>query len=871
MTNRVLAIILLSLASNIALSQTTISGIVLSFEDKSTIPQANISIYRIPEGSMLAYTFSGKSGFFSLNISDEELKKGIQLEISFIGFQKYTTTLYSQPSEPLTILLKEKPFKINEVVVKAPKISTKGDTLDYVTSAFTKEHDHNIGEVMQRIPGIVVDNSGLIKYNDQPINALYIDGKNMLESQYGIATNNIKPDLVTMIQIFENHQPIKALKEHRISENAAINLKITPSTKNKLIGFAELGAGISPGLWNARLTLFKFTGENQCYTIFKSNNDGTDISTELTMHSIGRDLQFQQPQLYNNTTLNIAGEVTPPAINERALFNSSHLTSINFLFPIGKSTQAILKIGYLYDNKDYNNSAKTGFIIGGKEEMLLVEKNSVSRENNMPSFDFTITANNDKLYIKNKLFGRASFAQTSGVVSGTANYMQNLSQDNYDFAEILNIIKPVGHVLLRFNSRTQVSSVPETLEIVSDSIRQSSELLQFSTENEFSTQIKIGKLRPEISFGFKQLTNHFSSCLSDSRSNTSLSGENDIICSNTEIYINPTLTCERNNFKLQFGAPFKASFIGLKDDCMKSDTTGDHIRISPQIRAVINLNPNIEGFLSYSYGSKYQTNPSGLTSSHILVNSLTLSKGYNAIVENFNHSASIGLTYKDILKLFHAWFNISFSTKSGGTRSSLVYNEFITERELIPDKKLSNQVIYASSNVSKAFFDNPLILKFLISYTSAISNVRQLDDNVKIKSESITVQPFFSYSFFQKVDMEFSNILSITNYSEIRGYNSECINNRSTLMTFFKFSNKLGMTIYIDNYMEKIDQQKASNSLFSDLLLNYQSEKVGIELALKNIFNKKRYISNTYFELTQIERIYQIRPRSIMVTFSKSF
>jgi len=106
----------------------------------------------------------------------------------------------------------------------------------------------------------------LIKYNDKPINALYIDGKNMLENQYGIATKNIRPDLVTMIQIFENHQPVKVLKEHQLSENAALNLKIAPSAKNRLIGVADLGAGISPALWNARLALFKFAGKNQWFS-----------------------------------------------------------------------------------------------------------------------------------------------------------------------------------------------------------------------------------------------------------------------------------------------------------------------------------------------------------------------------------------------------------------------------------------------------------------------------------------------------------------------------------------------------------------------------------------------------------------------------
>lgn len=871
MINKTGIIIILCFLPDIITAQLKISGIVLSLEDKSAITLANVSIYRVRDGSMVTYTFSGDKGEFSIDISNEELTKGIRLDISYVGFQKFSSTFSSIPSGPLTIILKNEPFKLNEIFVKAPKVSTRGDTLDYVASAFTKEQDNNIGEVLQRIPGIVVESSGLVKYNDKPINALYIDGKNMLDSQYGIATKNIRPDLVTIIQIFEKHQPIKVLKEFQFSENAAINLKIAPSARNSIIGIANLGVGLSPPLWDSRLALFKFAGKTQVLSMIKSNNDGNDIASELTVHSIGRDLQFQQPQLNKNTSLNISGETSAPLSNDRGLFNTSHLASFNVLFPIWSSTEATLKISYLNDNQNYINITTTRFIIDGTEKMVLIEKSNLSKGCNVPSFDFTLTANNNNVYIKNKLFGRAYIAQKYGIVTGSGNFRQNLNQDNYDFAEIISIIKPIGNIFLKFNSRTQVSSIPEVLEIKNDSIKQSSELFQFNSENEFSTQIKIGRLRPEISFGFKQFTSRFSSCLTDSRLNPSLSGENNTHYSNTECFINPTINYEIDKFKIQFNIPLKTSFISLEDIYMKKDTSANQIRISPRVRAVINFSQMFEGSISYAFGSVNQYDLLGLTSSNVLTNYRNLTKGYHGIIENYSHSTSIGFVYKDILNLLYIWFSSSYLTKSGGTRSSLTYNEFITIKELIPDINRSNKVIYLSGNISKAFLNNPLILKFQMSFTSSISNINQLENNICIKSRTLLLHPSFTYSLLEKANFEFSNMLNITNLNESMGYKSNYINNRSTLLTYLKLSDKTGFNINIDNYIEGVERKKLTNTIFSDIGFSYQSKKIGVDITLKNIFNKKQYISNTYADLTHIERCYNVRPRSIMVSVSTNF
>ncbi|MBP6454683.1 MAG: carboxypeptidase regulatory-like domain-containing protein [Bacteroidales bacterium] len=542
--------VLLIFVSVALYSQGVISGVVTSSDDSKPIPNAHILLLNPADKSIIAYTFSDENGLFNLDSGVNKENAEFIVEVSFIGFQKYSALYKAIPPDKLRIILRSEPFEIRSAVIKAPKVSMRGDTLNYMTSGFVKEQDRNIGEVLKRIPGVVVDVSGQIKYNDKPINAFYIDGKNMLEGQYGIATNNIRPDLVTMIQVFENHQPVRALKEHQYSENAAINLTIHPDARARFVGTADIGAGVYPAMWNFRSSLFRFSKTSQTMTILKSNKAGIDIATDLRLHSMGPDSQLQQPDLSAQNILNMAESSSAPVKSDRTLFNTSHLASVNLLIPLEKDVQATLRVGYLNDKKTADNLQTTRFIIDGENDIVLTERGSSSRHENVPGMDFTITSNKEKIYVQNRLYGRVSLSDVSGKLTGINSINQDLSQNQFDFAEIFNLIKPLKNTVLRFNSRTQYRSLPEELNIVSDSIRQTVGLTQIKSNNIISTQIKLGWFRPEITAGYNVSSQHLKSELSDVRKNVILSEKNDIKLYASKFFITQTFRYDRDSFRL---------------------------------------------------------------------------------------------------------------------------------------------------------------------------------------------------------------------------------------------------------------------------------------------------------------------------------
>ena len=283
---------------------------------------------------------------------------------------------------------------------------------------------------------------------------------------------------------------------------------------------------------------------------------------------------------------------------------------------------------------------------------MLIERGSSSRHENVPGMDFTVTSNKEKIYVQNRLYGRVSLSDVSGNLTGVNSINQDLSQNQYDFAEIFNLIKPLKNSVLRFNSRTQYRSLPEELNIVSDSIRQTVGLTQIKSNNIISTQIKLGWFRPEITAGYNVSSQHLKSELSDVRKNVILSGENDMKLYSSELFITPTFRYDRDKFRLVIRSPLKMLGYNLKNVRGASDTSSLFFRISPAVTATFIPSGNWEGNLSYSFGQTAQGEVQSMNPSFIVNNYRTLSEGYAGILESKCQSSAVRIIYRNALKRY---------------------------------------------------------------------------------------------------------------------------------------------------------------------------------------------------------------------------
>ena len=100
---------------------------------------------------------------------------------------------------------------MQEVSIKADKIIQNKDTTSYFVTNFATTKDRTIGDVLTNMPGINIAENGKISYNGSPINKFYVEGIDLFDGKYNLATNNISYENIARVGVIEKSQAIKAL------------------------------------------------------------------------------------------------------------------------------------------------------------------------------------------------------------------------------------------------------------------------------------------------------------------------------------------------------------------------------------------------------------------------------------------------------------------------------------------------------------------------------------------------------------------------------------------------------------------------------------------------------------------------------------
>lgn len=347
--------LLISMSTSTMLcAQVIISGTV---KNQSGTPLVNASIIISPVGSNKVIAFKMTDGKGAFSIAHQYGLDSIQVKLNLLNHETEIKTIINQTQE-VHFIAKEKATVLEEVFVKDPMVFRKGDTIVHDVAQFANKNDRTLADVIKRMPGLEIDESGKMKYQGKDINQFTVEGKDLMQGRYGIIPNSIPHQDVGKLEVVENNQPIKMLKDKVPSENAGINIKLKKSVTWTGSGSAALG--LSPFLWNLKLTPMLFTKKRQALFNVKSNNTGEDIISEngnfISLSGFMGQSQdngtgnFLQPSLVN-----------PPASipQNRYWFNRSHAIGANFLEGLKHDWEAKANLLYTYHELDLKGSSNT--------------------------------------------------------------------------------------------------------------------------------------------------------------------------------------------------------------------------------------------------------------------------------------------------------------------------------------------------------------------------------------------------------------------------------------------------------------------------------------------------------------------------------
>lgn len=266
---------LAAVQSLMCLSQESISGKVT--DEVTDQPVAGVFISFLKEESMIGYCYSESDGSFTIDFNADDRPEVILA--SMLGYSVFRKNV---EDSFVDIRLKEKRMNLNTAVVSETVMEAKGDTVSYMVSAFREKDDVVIADVLKRLPGIAVTESGGIIHNGAGINKFYIEGLDLLGSRYGIATQNLSANDISRVEVYQNHQPIKVLEGVVLTDRSAVNIILKENAKNSWMYSGDLAMGVSDDfLFDAKGLVTRFSKISQDLYLLKGNNVGDDIFNDI--------------------------------------------------------------------------------------------------------------------------------------------------------------------------------------------------------------------------------------------------------------------------------------------------------------------------------------------------------------------------------------------------------------------------------------------------------------------------------------------------------------------------------------------------------------------------------------------------------------
>jgi hypothetical protein len=732
------------------------------------------------------------------------------------------------------------------------------------------------------MPGIEVKESGQIEYRGKPISKFYIENMDMLQGRYGIATNNITASDIATVQVFENHQPIKALQDIAFTDDAALNLKLKPGAKGIYTAMADLGAGMdNQFLWNSSLTAMYFSKKRQHLAAIKTNNTGTSLEQEF------QSLTSEEMQLTGSIVSIV--QPSPPQINKsRYLFNQAMGGTINNLLKIKNEAEFTFNVNGFRDIDDRKSYDQTRYFIPGEDTVTIKEQmDSHSSRLNIEG-GIGYKSNNDKNYLNTRLLFSGNFTESSGNIFSNESIKQNGDYDPLKLAATIHWIRRGNNKLssgAELYSRSFYQSQPYRLDItpgmfdnaLNDSlpfnaVRQDLAFNSFETRNSLMFLSSAGwksiRIRPIMLVSLEHQT--LNTQLSGSQQGNTFSEltddslQNELTWMRIKAGISLKLTYRKRDFNFELSTPIQVQHIMLSDKIKAEDAQQNRIIFQPQTNLRYSINTHWEVSGSWFW---YNHNPNlrNLYSGYIMQNYRTLSRYQSRLSDSYGQQAAFKLSYKDIMRFLFTNIEVRYNQY----RNEVMYaQEFEGAMMKVSAVALENTGDYLSltAHAGKGFNWKKLSVNSEASWGKGLTPQLRQDSLIDYKNQGINANITFSMALSESV--QFANKSS---WSQISG----STNNGEKLDPIISFIDAATINYILSNGlifsfgMEYYDTRNGSRKQSFYLLdagITYTWKRLRFTLDYTNILNTADYIYAYYGTLSSYYSAYRIRPASVLLS-----
>ncbi len=801
----------------------------------------------------LGFTQTKDDGTFSLTVPKG--KNCSFISFSMIGYSKKTLPV-GRFSNGQTISLNESSLELKEVKVTSKRLRKSNDTLTYSVAGFRQKQDRSIADVIAKMPGLEVTDNGTIKYQGKAISDFYIEGLDLMGSNYSLASENLNAMKVKDVQILTNHQRVQALRDVQFSDKAALNLVLEEDARNTWMGVLEAGSGMtlqeSPAqrlLRDGRLMAMMFGGKAQTISMYKWNNTGKDISNEV------KSLTSNLPTMdaTNSMTSDIAIE-TPELGRNHYLMNDSHLLATNWLRKTSNHSTLRLQISGIIDQTLGHRETKTEYsdLMGAT---VVQEQVHGKRNRSEWKGEMKYETNDTNIFINNVLSGYIDF--NKGFAESKLNET-SVRQQSEPQKKWINwnsqIVKTLWHdQMLQLNASAGYSYMPGNLMLQEGTIQHI---------NQHATQAAFNALFRHKLFGGVYVAYQAGMDYTDQRFELIRGGEprQDDSYQQLSAYLTPSMNLTRHSMKWTLRMPLRIVNRHLGN-------IGDtRVVAEPSINMEYQMSSMLTARASYAYNWQ-PSMLTELTSVPIYTNYLSYTTGIGELYASENHRGSMRLEYTNAVNGLFGNIEAAYTyiKKEPVYRSSLdglmfhraTTNEYRNRSSWLINGRVSKALPYMKLMIA---LDGIMV----INNSTVMIGGRQLpyrNDNLKA-GVSASFRPMQLLSFEAKSSLLYAKHVSTSNHA----FDSRAVCSFKHELKLFVLPDK--WQIELDNEFYRSHDHSVPFCHFADIRVSYRAKKLEAGLSLENIFGTKNYERQYVSNYATTCMVSRLRPREVLAKVS---
>ena len=199
-----LAVILIAPIVQLRSQNAVLLGKVIDKTSRAPLGGVYLRLIQRSDTTHVRPTASANDGTFSFTKIPPDFYR---LEVNCIGYSRLRIAVrIDRPAVDLGALaMVEGLIPLDEVLVEGtmPPAIQKADTTELFAKAFKTHRDADVGELIQKMPGITVDNSGTVQAHGETVQQILVDGKPFFGGDPTIAMRNLPAEAVEKIQVFD--------------------------------------------------------------------------------------------------------------------------------------------------------------------------------------------------------------------------------------------------------------------------------------------------------------------------------------------------------------------------------------------------------------------------------------------------------------------------------------------------------------------------------------------------------------------------------------------------------------------------------------------------------------------------------------------